>query len=273
MTPGKYKLLVIDIDGTLINNEGNISDENSEALALAMNAGIQIALSTGRSVKSCLRYLEELSLDSYHIFFDGALVSCPATEEHIYVQHLEAEAVKQLVEFARETNADIEITSINNYYSERETWSTHAKRQFFGVETTIGDLTGIWNREQIIRADLVISNPEEEARATAFIDYFKEKLQFTEAHSPRLPDVRFINMTSPGLSKGKALEALAKHLGIGLKATVAVGDWINDIPLLTTAGLGIAMGNAHDDLKEVADHVTLDVEKHGLAAAIKRFLV
>ena len=154
MTSDKYKLLVIDIDGTLINNEGNISEENREALAMARNAGIQVALSTGRSVKSCLRYLEELPLDSYHIFFDGGLVSCPATEECIYVQHLEAEAVRQLVEFARETNANIEITSVNNYYSERETWSTHAKREFFGVETTIGSLAGIWEREQIIRADL-----------------------------------------------------------------------------------------------------------------------
>ena len=74
-------------------------------------------------------------------------------------------------------------------------------------------------------------------------------------------------------TKGKALEKLAYHLGFSLAEVVAVGDGSNDISLLSTAGLGIAMGNAHEEVKKVADHITLNVEEHGLAAAIKRFLV
>jgi Cof subfamily protein (haloacid dehalogenase superfamily) len=273
LTSGKYKLLVIDVDGTLINNEANISGATAEALQAAKEAGIVISLSTGRSVKSCQRYVEELSLDNYHVFFDGALVSRPATDENIYIQSLKAQDVKELVEFAREKDINIEITSIDRYFSERETWSTRAKQDYFGVTTTIGDLTGLWEREEIIRADIVVTNREEEAIAAEFIDHFTGRLQFTEAHTPRLPDVTFVNITSPGLSKGKALEALAAHLCIPLESVAAAGDWKNDIPLLTTAGLGIAMGNAHDDLKAVADYVTLDVDDDGLAVAIKKFLL
>jgi len=119
----------------------------------------------------------------------------------------------------------------------------------------------------------VITNQQQEEKAALFIDHFMGRLEFTQAYSPRFPDVTFMNVTAPGMSKGKALEALAKHLGITLEEVVAVGDWINDIPLLKAAGLGIAMGNSHDELKKVADHVTLDVEEHGLAAAIREFLV
>jgi len=134
-------------------------------------------------------------------------------------------------------------------------------------------MAGVWELDEIIRADLLVTDGPSEEKAKLFMDRFRGSVQYTEAHSPALPGVRFINVTSPGLSKGRALEALAAHLGIRLEEAAAAGDWTNDIPLLTTAGLGIAMGNAHEELKAIADHVTLDVEEHGLAAAIKRFLL
>ena len=75
------------------------------------------------------------------------------------------------------------------------------------------------------------------------------------------------------MSKGEALKALASHLGITLTEVIAIGDGMNDIPRLSLAGLGIAMGNAPAEVKAVADYTTLDVEYGGLAAAIERFLL
>ncbi|MBA7691497.1 Phosphatase YwpJ [subsurface metagenome] len=80
-------------------------------------------------------------------------------------------------------------------------------------------------------------------------------------------------MLAPAVSKGKALEALASFLGIPLTEVMAVGDGTNDISLLSSAGLGIAMDDAPDELKAVADYVTLDVDHSGLAAAISKFLL
>ncbi len=273
MKKNPYKLLMVDIDGTLVNNEDNISSENLEALERAKNAGIHISLCTGRTVKSCRRYIDQLGLDGYHVFFDGALVSNANLEEIVHVQNIESDMVRQMIEFAGEHDIDLELATISRYFSERETWSTDVKRRLFDIDTTIGDLTGLWDREEIIRADIIITNPEEDSKAKMFVDHFTGKFHVTEAHTPRLPDVSFFNITAPGLSKGKALESLAARLGIPLIEVAAVGDWLNDIPMISTAGLGIAMGNAHEDLKKVADHVTLDVEEHGLAAAIRRFLV
>ena len=79
--PKNYKLLVIDIDGTLLDKRGIISDEDTKALARAKAAGIRVSLSTGRAVKACTKILSQLALDGYHIFFDGALVCNPETWE------------------------------------------------------------------------------------------------------------------------------------------------------------------------------------------------
>lgn len=273
MKSKKYRLLVTDVDGTLINKAGDISPENLEAINLARSAGIQVSISTGRAVGSCLGYVKQLGPDNHHIFFDGALVSRVDLVEPVHIETIEPALVKALVEYSDSRDIDLEFATIKKYFSRRETWSTDIKRRYFNMDTAIGDLAGIWNREKIIRVDMVIRSGSDKEKSIAFTDSFTDKLQFTQAHTPRYPDVTFINVTAKGLSKGKALEALAAHLGIPLAQTAAVGDWLNDISLLSTAGLGIAMGNAHEELKVVADHITLDVEEHGLAAAIKEYLL
>jgi hydroxymethylpyrimidine pyrophosphatase-like HAD family hydrolase len=84
--------------------------------------------------------------------------------------------------------------------------------------------------------------------------------------------VDFTNVLSPGVSKGKALEKLVAHLQVPLGEVIAIGDGTNDISLLTVAGVAIAMGNAADEVKAIADYVTLDVDHSGLAAAIDEYI-
>lgn len=273
MTTNNYKLLVIDIDGTLINKDSTVSKENKEALELARERGITIALSTGRTVTSCMRIIKQLAMDGYHIFFDGALVCDCVSREHVYIRPVEKALVKEMVEYANTHNIDLELASAKKYFARRETWSTEVKRSFFDIETIIGDLSLPCEGEEIIRLDIVVSNSAEQFRAELFMRQFAGRLRFSQAHSPQFPDVTIINIISPGTSKGEALKALVRHMGVNLDEVVAVGDWINDIPLLTAAGLKIAMGNAHDDLKAIADYVTLNAEEHGLAAAVRKFLL
>ena len=269
----RYKLLVIDIDGTLVNRYGNISAEDREALAKARDLGVQVSLSTGRVIKACLIILKQLSLDSYHIFFDGALVSSPSQGKEVYAQPISKVVVRQMVEFAQLHNIDLELYSVTHYFAERETWSTEAHRQFFGVQATIVDFTNLWEGERIIKGGLVTTTPQEAAKARRFCRQFSDSLHFSWARTPAYPGVDFINLLAPEVSKGKALETLASHLGVSLTEVVAVGDGTNDIPLLTSAGLAIAMGNAPDEVKAIADYITLDVDHSGLAAAINKLLL
>jgi Cof subfamily protein (haloacid dehalogenase superfamily) len=268
-----YKLLVIDIDGTLIDRLGGIPAENSEALALARRAGLKVAISTGRSIVSSRRFIEELSLDCAHIFFDGALVSRHDRDDEVYAQPIDPAVLQRMIEFAHRHDTDLELYSAKGYFCERETWSTRAHRRFFGAEPIIGELTGLTGNERIVKGALVVTSDEEKAKADRFSEHFSDSICFSYVTTPAFPDITFINLLAPDTSKGRALEILSAHIGVSLSEVVAVGDGQNDISLLTTAGLGIAMGNADDELKEVADRITLDVDEHGLAAAIREILL
>jgi len=267
----KYKLLVVDIDGTLLGGEGSISVENREALAEASRRGIGVSLSTGRAVQACMPVINQLALDSYHIFFDGALVS--DLGEEVYAEPLNSEVVREAVEFAHQYKIDFELHSAGQYFAERENWSTDVHRHYFGIEPTIVDFTGLWERERIIKGGLASVNPGQMAKAREFYARFESSLHFSLARSPAFPDVEFTNVVALMVSKGRALEALVLHLGMSLGEVMAVGDGTNDITLLSRAGLAVAMGNAPDEVKAVAHKVTEDVAKSGVAVAVKEFLL
>jgi len=269
----RYKLLVVDVDGTLVDRNGAISAEDREALTKARASGIQVSLSTGRVIKACMSIIARLSLDGCHIFFDGALVTNPAQNKEVYAQPLKREVVKRAVEFARLNTIYLELYSKDHFFAERENWSDDIHRRFFRVEPMFVDFTGIWNRERIIKAELVVHTPEEKAKARSFQSHFRDSLRFSIARTPAYPGVDFINIIDPKVSKGEALMALASHLGVSISEVMAIGDGLNDISLLKVAGLAVAMGNAPDEVKKVADHITLDVDHSGLAAAIEKFLL
>lgn len=273
MINSPYKLLVVDIDGTLLGKNGAISAEDKKALALASALGIQVSLSTGRVMQACLSIINQLPLDDYHIFFDGALVASPEKGEEVYVRPISGELARQMAEFVHRNEISLDLYSATKFFAERETWATDIRRQFFGLQPIIVDFSGLWRKERIIKGTLVVLSPEERAKAENFYLHFKKSLSFSWTKTPSYPEVDFINVLAPDVSKGKALEALASYLGIALTEVMAIGDGANDVSLLSIAGLAVAMDNAVEELKAVADYVTLDVDHNGVAAAINKFLL
>lgn len=269
----KYKHLVVDIDGTLLAKDETVSSEDRDALAEVCRLGIGVSLCTGRVPQACFGVVGQLALDSYHIFSDGAVISSLEQDGEVYVQPLDKEVVKQAVEYIHEHNLDFELYSTTHYFAERETWSTDVHSRFFGVQPEFVDFSGLWERERIIKGLFVAVTPEEVTRIRDFCRHFEGKLHFSWVRVPTYPDVDFINVLAPDVSKGNALEVLVSHLGISMSEVMAVGDGTNDISLLSRVGLAVAMGNAPDEVKMVADYVTLDVDHGGVAAAISRFLV
>ncbi len=268
----RFKLLVTDVDGTLLGPDGQISGENHAAIRSLVERGIPVALCTGRSIVSCRKIIDLAGLrDQNHIFYDGALVGSVDGRDPVHSVYLAPALVKEMVEFAAENGIDLELAALQGSFSERETWSARIKPALFGHPVAIGPLNGVWERESIIRGSLTIREQGDQELADLFTARFKDDLCLSPAHSPEFPDVIFLNLISPGLSKGKAIEALVNHLGITTAEVVAVGDWLNDLPMLETAGMAVAMGNAHPDVKAVADYVTLSAAEDGLAHAIRRF--
>ena len=263
----------MDVDGTLLGKDGVISAEDRNALARAGDLGIRVSLSTGRVTQACLGIIKQLSLNGYHIFFDGALVSNPAKGEEVYVRPVSKDLVRQIIDFAYLNEISLDLYSATRYFVERETWASDIRRDFFGIQSTVVDFAQLWQVETIIKATLTVRSVEEKAKAEDFYNKFSSSLNFSWTKTPAYPEVDFINVVAPDVSKGEAMEALASFLGIPLAEVIAIGDGSNDISLLSKAGLAIAMDNAPDELKAVADYVTLDIDHDGVAAAISKFLL
>ncbi len=193
--------------------------------------------------------------------------------ETVYIQPIQPETLKSAVAFASANNIYLELYALDRYFVKEITWADDVHRKFFGLKSTLADLADVASREIIIKCELMIHNDKEEAQSSIFMDNFKGLLCGTIARTPAYPDMKFVNVVDPAVSKGSGLVQLAGHLGIGLDQVMAIGDGTNDLTLLEKAGFKVAMGNARDELKAAADYVTLSVEDSGVAAAIKRFIL
>jgi Cof subfamily protein (haloacid dehalogenase superfamily) len=268
-----YKLLVIDLDGTLVNRKGEISEADKQALAAAAANGVQVALASGRIIQACCRIIDLLSLGGQHVFFDGAVVSDPQKQQEIYSRPLEPEVVKKAIDISRKNDTYLELYSPEKFYAERENWSDVIHRRFFKVEPNFVDFDDIWQTHRIVKAELVVRDEKEAEKAALFRSEFDGSLRFSVARAPAYPGIDFVNIIHPQVSKGEALKALAAHTGISLDEVIAIGDGLNDISMLEVAGTAVAMGNAFDEVKAVTDHITLDVDESGVAAAIEKFVL
>ena len=268
-----FKLLVLDIDGTLLGRDGSISSENRQALAQARESGMLVSLSTARTVRACQKVIAELGLDGCHIFFDGALVKNPAQEDEVYKKPIKSELVKKVIEFARSEGIHLELHSASRCFVERDHWSLPIRRELFDLEPTFSSFDGLWHRERIIKVVSMLKSSGEIERARFFEGEFKDLVHFSWAMTPTYPDIHFLNLVDPDVSKGRALEVLASYLGVPLAEVAVVGDALNDVPLFERAGFSVAMGNAPDEVKTKADYVTLDVDQSGLAAVVRKFVL
>jgi len=267
-----YKLLVIDIDGTLLNRENRVSAADIAAVQRAAATGIGVSLCTGRVPQGCRHILAELGLDGCHIFFDGALVFNPFTREEIDSVPISPALVRQTTLYTRENQLHYDVYSRDTFYSQGNDWATAIRRSFFQLEPVTADFDELSRRERIIKGTVVTRTPEERARAAAFQSHFKGRLDCSWTTTPAFPEVHFINVINPAVNKGNALEKLCRHLQIPPEQVMAIGDGLNDISLLQKAGLAVAMGNGAPELKAVAHFETQDADNSGVAAAITQHL-
>jgi Cof subfamily protein (haloacid dehalogenase superfamily) len=266
-----YRLIVSDIDGTLIGADGVISENDIAALRRALDRGVRVVLCTGRVPTSGTPYVERLGLDGYHIFSDGALVRNPETRHDLYRAELSLELRKEITEYAREHGLFLEFFTPTEYLVEAES-KYLVIRRFFGIEYRKVDFDALPDDTSVIKGGL-ISDAATEAGVNGFLAHFKGRLDYTYAATPAYPGLRFYNLVAPGVSKGQALRELAAYLEIPLTEIMAIGDANNDISMLRAAGLGVAMGNAAASVKQAADYVTADVDHDGVAAAIEKFVL
>ncbi len=266
-----YRFVAIDVDDTLIGEDLNVTEANKNSIEKAISQGIKVTLATGRMYRSAFPYAQQLGMDLPLITYHGGLIKTAVSGDTLYHRPVPIDLALQLVRLAKEKDLQLNLYIDDELIVEEENKYTDHYISIAGVSLkTVGDLE-----------EFLLCNPKSEPTKLTIVDseylverlhhelnqFFGSELLITQSRSD------FLEITHPHANKGEALEKLTEIYGISMCETVAIGDSLNDLSMVKQAGLGVAMGNARTELKNVADVIVGTNEESGVSQVLDRFVL
>lgn len=268
----KYKLLVLDVDGTLLNDEREISKRTLAALLKVQQMGVRIVLASGRPTYGLMPLAKTLELGNYGGFvlsYNGCQIIKAQNGEILFERRINPEMLPYLEKKARKNGF-----AIFTYHN--DTLITDSPdNEYIKNEALLNNLKIIREDEFSTAIDfapckcMLVSDKEEalieleqhwEKRLAGTLDAFRSEPYFLE-------------VVPCGVNKANTLGALLEHLGVTREEVIAVGDGVCDVTMLQLAGMGVAMGHSQDSVKVCADYVTASNEEDGVALAVEKLIL
>ncbi len=267
-----YKLIALDIDGTLLNSDKQITEEVFNSIQEAKKIGKKVVLSTGRPLPGVTPLLNQLNLTDegdYVICFNGAVVQEVKSQKVISNIEMCADDFRLIHEFAKNNNTHIHINTPTNLIIPEEVPGKYTLH-----EANLNGIEIVSMNEEDINDDItfckvmIVDEPE---KLEEVIKNIPKELydKYTIVRSAKF----FLEFLNKNANKGTALSALCETIDIPVARTIAVGDEENDRHMIELAGLGVAMGNARDSIKDIANHITTSNNEHGVAKVIYEFML
>lgn len=241
-----YKLVALDMDGTLLNEENRISRENADWIAKAIDSGVTVMMSTGRGIQNIRAYTDELGLNTPIVAANGAEVWKSPNEIHTR-SLLQPATVKRLIHAARD----------------RKVWYWTYSTE--GLMSKNNWTEPVWEERDWLKVGYASEDPDKLNALRSWLEQF-EDIEVTSSNETNL------ELSPAGVTKASGLEQVCQLLGIGMEQTVAVGDSRNDLSMIRAAGLGVAMGNASEEVKQAARRITGSNAEHGVAQLLQYVL-
>jgi Cof subfamily protein (haloacid dehalogenase superfamily) len=265
-----YKMIVLDLDDTLLRDDLTISLRTKQSLMEAQEAGVKVVLASGRPTSAMLPIAEELCLKEYGSFIlsfnGGKIISCQTGDEW-FSSTLPIEKVHQLYEISRRENVWIHtyvgetiITEESNQFTDIEGVIT--KLEIKVVDSFIDTVTVPVVKVLMLQEPMILAKVEN-----------KLQKEFAGSLSIMRSKPFFLEFTEAGVTKGTSLNSLIQRLGINRDEVIAIGDSNNDLSMIQFAGLGVAMGNASEEIKAQADFVTDTNMNAGVAKVVEDFIL
>jgi len=268
----KYKVIVLDLDGTLTNSKKEISPRTYSALIEAQEKGVVLVLASGRPTYGITPLAEQLQMDKfggYILSFNGGKIINYKTKETIMEQTLEQELLPWLYNISKKSETTIVSYSPNG----KEIFTENPNDSYAMHEAKLNkmDIKGVDNFiEAISHAPnkcLIVGEPEKLIPIESHINE-KEGHRMNAFRSEPF----FLELVPKGIDKALSLERLLSVIGHKREEMVAIGDGYNDLTMIRYAGLGVAMENAQQEVKEVADHITLSNDNDGVAHLLDKIM-
>lgn len=272
----KYKMLVTDMDYTLLNRDKAVSERNKKALQAAMDKGVHVVVATGRIYTSALYYAKLLGISTPIIASNGALIREEHTDNTMYQCLLQEKAIKEMVRltrekglfchfFSRDTIFTEKLVNVSTRYTEWNKYMAEKDQVKIRILNSFEDMTE-QERNGIFKAVVV---DEDDSKLL----YIREEIMKTGLVTVSQSLKDNIEVMNKEVSKGNAVAKLAEIYNIDKSEIITLGDNENDISMIEYAGLGVAMGNAEQCLKDRADYITGDYMDDGVAQVIEKFIL
>lgn len=257
-----FRLLAMDLDGTVIGNDLVISQRVKDAVGRAIEAGLIVTLATGRMFQGTRKFAQQLGIAQPVICYQGAMIRHTVTGELWYHEPVPLEQAKEVIALAEGQGKTVIGFVDDQCYVSRETDESRFYHHHAGVRPEpVGDLKA-WLPEAPTK--VLIITPKEQTDET--VAFFKERFQDTLFVTRSYP--LFTELTRLGVSKGKAMTQLCGRLGVPREDVIAIGDNLNDLDMIQFAGFGIAMGNGAPPVQAAAAYVAPTQADDGVAEAI-----
>lgn len=267
-----YKLIAIDMDGTLLDDNHQVSHDVKTTFVKAKQQGVKIVLCSGRPIVGMKPYINELNLnetDDFVIGYNGALVQNTNTEKIITEFSLNRDDLIELYELSHKLDTPMHYFDRKYLYSPNALIARHTVIGAYLNEMPIKYCpVHDFPKTNSIHDIMYVDEPEKLTETIKRIPkYFLDKYAFAQS-SPH-----FAEFTHPQATKGNAVKKLAESLGIKQEEVMAIGDNGNDLSMIKYAGCGVAMQNAIPEVKEEADYETSSNTENGVAQAIRKFVL
>lgn len=266
-TNNSYRLLALDIDGTLTNSRKVIPDATREAVIDIQKKGIKAVLASGRSEYGLMHIADELLLSSYGGYvmsFNGGRITECAGGRIVYDRPLSLSDIADVYKTAVECGTGIlgyekGCLISGNGIDEYQIMDSHACHMEL---REVNDFLGYFSKP--FNKCLLTGKPEHIKEVFGIV-----KERFGDRLSVTMSEECFIDIMPNGVHKGAAIQKLAELLFIDRSEVVCCGDGMNDLTMIEYAGLGAAMANAHEKLKKKADYITLSNDEEGVLKVIE----
>lgn len=267
----KYRLLALDLDGTLTNHQKQVSEKNKIYIRRAQEAGVDIILASGRPVigiENVARALDLYHTGGYILAYNGGQIIDCKTGKSLVERFIPMEYYHDICDVIHRfrvfpltyNDAGVICEDDEDIYVKKEGYNNSVPIiRVPGLEAAV--------TKPVVKF-MVVGEPSELVKAKEYLEgRFRGLLNlfFSEPY--------FMEVTPPGIEKASALGELTKILGISREKLMACGDGLNDIPMLEYAGFSVAMSNAYDETKKVADYIAPSNEDDGVAEAIRLFIL
>jgi Cof subfamily protein (haloacid dehalogenase superfamily) len=263
-----YKLIALDLDGTLLNSALKLSDANGEALRRAIEKGVQVVLATSRWYGLALRTAARLEIQTPLICSNGAIVKSPSDGKELLHLYVDEELAREVVTMADDCGWEMYTTIGDATYMKMRPGIIPEKLPAgLRVAERQSDHLG----EAPPTSVLVFSEEAVDAIVEKFMDKYGERAHFSLNRPVGTP--HYVVLTHARAEKARALRLVCEELGIAPEETIAMGDSESDLEMITMSGLGVAMGNSPDVVKKAALHIAPTNDEDGVAWAVSQFVL